>query len=102
MLAGGAERPLDEPARDRIMAAGDGFARSGLRVLAVARGAMRGPGLAGVGLGRLPAEDIETDMTFLGLVAMMDPPRPEVEEAYDTWIGMAPRPYFCCPDWGSA
>ena len=84
MLAGGTEGPLDEPARARIMAAGDGFARSGLRVLAVARRTVRGEGLVGAGLGRLPAGDIEADMTFLGLVAMMDPPRPEVEEAVAT------------------
>jgi magnesium-transporting ATPase (P-type) len=84
MLAGGTEDPLDEPARARIMAAGDAFARSGLRVLAVARRVVRGEGLVGAGLGRLPAGDIEADMTFLGLVAMMDPPRPEVEEAVAT------------------
>ena len=48
---------------------------AGLRVLAVAR--------------RLPArqppddraEEVERDLTFLGLMAMMDPPRPEVAEA---------------------
>jgi len=79
MLAGGAEGPLDEPARARIMAAGDAFARAGLRVLAVARRVVRG-----ADLGRLPTEDIEADMTFLGLVAMMDPPRPEVEAAVAT------------------
>lgn len=79
MLAGGAERPLDEPSRARIMAAGDGFARAGLRVLAVTRRVVRG-----TDPGRLRAEDIEADMTFLGLVAMMDPPRPEVEEAVAT------------------
>ncbi|WP_043774358.1 cation-translocating P-type ATPase [Desulfomicrobium escambiense] len=84
MLAGGDERPLDEPARARIMGAGDGFARSGLRVLAVARRTVRGEGLACADLGRLPAGDVEADMTFLGLVAMMDPPRPEVEEAVAT------------------
>lgn len=34
--------------------------------------------------GAYTAETIERDLTFLGLMAMMDPPRPEVEQAIQT------------------
>ena len=54
----------------------DGYARSGLRVLAFAARQLQ-PGAA------LPArrEDAERDLCFLGLAAMADPPRPEVADA---------------------
>lgn len=84
MLMNGVEQPLDESARVRVMAVTDGYARSGLRVLGVARRAMRGDGAMLDGPGRLSTGDIETAMTFLGLMAMMDPPRPEVQEAVAT------------------
>ena len=61
--------------RDQIMGANDRYARDGLRVLALARRDLPG---------RLPvynAETIEQDLTFVGLAAMIDPPRPEVAEA---------------------
>ena len=69
--------PMDEQVNARIMAANDEYARNGLRVLAVA-------------LRDLPdtmyeyrPEVIEHDLCFLGLVAMMDPPRDEVALAVE-------------------
>jgi Ca2+-transporting ATPase len=60
---------------DRIKSVNDRYARSALRVLALA-------------YRELPADikhyeigNVENDLVFLGLAAMMDPPRPEVEEA---------------------
>ena len=75
ILENGAERPLTEADRARIMSANDGYASQALRVLAVAyRTLERDPH-------SFTAEAIERDLTFAGLVAMIDPPRPEVREA---------------------
>ena len=67
--------PLDEETRNLILAANDDYARGALRVLALARRQL--PRQAG----GFAADSVEQELTFLGLVAMMDPPRPEVAEA---------------------
>lgn len=70
--------PLDQALRAEIIAANDEYARNALRVLAVARRSLPQK------FGTYTAETIERDLTFLGLIAMMDPPRPEVEAAIRT------------------
>jgi magnesium-transporting ATPase (P-type) len=60
------------------MSANDEYARNGLRVLAVACRVLPR------NLPEYSAETVERDLTFLGLAAMMDPPRPEVAEAVAT------------------
>ena len=72
--------PLDEAQRAQVMAVNDQFARDGLRVLAVAMRSLE-PEPHTPSSSRYAAERIEQDLTFLGLAAMMDPPRPEVAEA---------------------
>lgn len=68
--------PLQEGARRQIFEWIDASAREGLRVLGVARRTIEVvPG---------EDEDVETGLEFLGLVAMHDPPRPEVENAVAT------------------
>jgi magnesium-transporting ATPase (P-type) len=67
--------PLAEDLRAQIVAINDEYARSGLRVLAIAQR------LLPCGPGAPKPETIERDLTFLGLIAMMDPPRPEAAEA---------------------
>ena len=67
--------PLTRELRSEILAANDGYARGALRVLALARREL--PSRSGP----YTPETIEQDLTFLGLMAMMDPPRPEVERA---------------------
>jgi Ca2+-transporting ATPase len=67
--------PLDKNSREEIMKATAGLADKAMRVLAVAYREMD----------TVPekpdAADIERELTFLGLIAMIDPPRPEVKVA---------------------
>ena len=80
----GQERPLDDSLRAQITAANDDYARNGLRVLAIA---MHQLPSAENAMNYIPtaytAEAIERDLTFLGLMAMMDPPRSEVTAAVE-------------------
>lgn len=75
-------RTLSAQDRLKIMKANDEYARQGLRVLAVAYRSLRNNDE------NLPdsirnynTEIIEKDLTFLGLIAMQDPPRSEVMDA---------------------
>ncbi len=78
IAADGEVRTLDAEERDRIQSIVDGYASQGLRVLAVAQ---RGPLANGIPDAR---EEAETGLTFLGLVSMLDPPRPEVAAAVES------------------
>jgi P-type Ca2+ transporter type 2C len=71
-LVSGQDVSLAAADRERIRAVEQRMAAQGLRVLAVAR--------------KLGAtvQDSESRMTLLGLVAMMDPPRPEARAAVET------------------
>lgn len=71
----GQATPLGEDSRAQIVAVNDEYARNGLRVLAIAQRPLPPD------LGVPKPETVERDLTFLGLIAMMDPPRPEVAEA---------------------
>ena len=72
----GAPRPLTDADRGEVTRAMTGYAQHGLRVLAVAQRTVSG-GSA------IPSnrEDVERGLCLLGLVAMADPPRPQVAEA---------------------
>jgi Ca2+-transporting ATPase len=83
---------LTDELRARIQSANDQFAREGQRVL-------------GVAFRPLPArpvnadeEELERDMTFVGLMAMIDPPRPEVKEAVQTCKTAGIRPVMITGD----
>lgn len=79
---GTSSRPIKEEDRKRIMEANDTYARDGLRVLAVAyRPLRRGDETLPESIREYAPENVERDLTFLGLVAMQDPPRSEVKDA---------------------
>ena len=75
--------PIDESLREQINAANDEYALNGLRVLAVAWRRLPDSFSMKEQSSNHLAEKVEDDLTFLGLVAMMDPPRPEVSEAVE-------------------
>ena len=72
---------LSEEKFQEIMTVNDNYARKGLRVLAVAMRKLTKELDLPRSLGDYTYENIEEEMIFLGLVAMVDPPRPEVAEA---------------------
>jgi Ca2+-transporting ATPase len=75
ILDDGIDRELRQSDRDEVIAANDRFARQGFRVLGVA--ARKGERE----LLNLRAQELEQNLIFIGLVAMFDPPRPEVPDA---------------------
>jgi calcium-translocating P-type ATPase len=77
VLADGHEEPLDTDGSRRVAAAVEEYAGQGLRVLAVARRNLA----AANGAVPRDRDAVERDLTLLGLVAMFDPPRPEVAGA---------------------
>jgi len=74
MRLGGKTLDMDDEARARILSANDSMAERGLRVLAAATRPVGEDG-------PYDADATERKLTFLGLVAMMDPLRPEVKKA---------------------
>jgi calcium-translocating P-type ATPase len=72
----GREQPLGGDELRAVKDALDAFARKGLRVLGVADRCLERRATAPE-----RREQAEHDLCFLGLVAMLDPPRPEVAEA---------------------
>ena len=84
--------PLTDEMRVRIVAANDEMASQGQRVLGVAfRPLDDEPD---------PADEaaLERAMTFVGMVGMIDPPRPEVREAVDTAKAAGIRPVMITGD----
>jgi Ca2+-transporting ATPase len=78
ILVNGETVPLTDRLRAEILGVNDDYARGALRVLALAQRNL--PPRTGA----YTAESVEQDLTFLGLMAMMDPPRPQVEKAVQT------------------
>jgi Ca2+-transporting ATPase len=86
----GQVEPLTEGWRERISTANERLAGDGIRVL-------------GVGLRRLHSfdgdcEDQERNLTFLGMVGMIDPPRSEAKDAVETCKRAGIRPVMITGD----
>ena len=83
--------PLDDAWRERLQATHDRLAESGVRVLAVAFCPLESPTFESV-------DELESDLTFLGLVGMIDPPRPEAAGAVRTCHEAGIRPVMITGD----
>jgi calcium-translocating P-type ATPase len=75
---GGDDQPLATPGRTELERLVADWADEGLRVLAVAARDLPGTADDRAGLER---DEVERDLTLLGIVGMIDPPRPEVAGA---------------------
>lgn len=75
LLRDGTVSDLSHTDWEQVVAANDALARQGFRVLGLAAR----PGDSS--LREMQAQDLEQALTFIGLVAMFDPPRPEVPAA---------------------
>ncbi len=87
ILKGGEAAPLGPQARQEVLARAHEMAADALRVL-------------GLAYRDLPEEssEAEKDMVFLGLVGMIDPPRPEVKEAIGKCLDAGIRPVMITGD----
>ena len=70
-------KPFSGAAKEKIIAKHDKLAASGLRILAMAYRDLP------ASYDNYSADAVEQDLIFLGMVAMQDPPRPEVKPAVD-------------------
>ena len=86
--------PLTDDLREQIVAQNDEMSRQALRVLAVCERDLPGE------LTDYTADTVETDLTFLGLVGMIDPPRPEVSEAVEQALAAGIRIVMVTGDYG--
>ena len=85
-LSPAGEEQLGEAEREVVLEAAHHFAGEALRVLAVARRAEARP------------ESAEKEMTLLGLVGMIDPPRPEAKDAIGTCARAGIKPVMITGD----
>ena len=85
-------KPLTDSTRTEVLAASEAMAKDALRVLALAYKEVKDDG------GFENEADVERDLTFLGLIGMMDPPRDEAREAVRTCREVHIRPVMITGD----
>jgi len=86
--------PLDDYGREEASGLNDQMSRSGLRVLALAYRELP-PDLT-----EYKVDAVETDLVLIGLVGMMDPPRPEVAAAVRTALDAGVKIIMVTGDYG--
>jgi P-type Ca2+ transporter type 2C len=85
-------QPLTAETRQRVASANDELAAQGLRVLGLAFRPLNGDP------GTMDEDDIERDLTFVGMIGMIDPPRPEVRLAVAQCRNAGIRPVMITGD----
>jgi len=90
--AGDQAMPLTDDLRQRILAANDRLAQDGQRVLGVTFRPLSAQPV------KADEADLEREVTFIGLVGMMDPPRPEVKGSVQTCKTAGIRPVMITGD----
>jgi len=82
-MENGKQKEFDDSAREKVFEQNKKLAASALRVLALAYRKLNDGEENGLNQ-KLKNEDIENDLIFLGLMAMIDPPRKEAIHSVDT------------------
>ncbi len=95
LAADGSVRPLDDATRAAVLEAIERYALTGLRVLAIANRELPSGSDAPV-----QRDEVERELVLLGLVALFDPPRPEVAEAVSRCHGAGIRVIVVTGDYG--
>jgi Ca2+-transporting ATPase len=85
----GGSEPLDEAARQRVLAVAADMAGRGMRVLALAQRAVTDAE---------PDHSLERELMLLGLVGLADPLRPEARPAIETALAAGVRPVMLTGD----